>query len=229
MGATLVVEDDAAIRTAMTQTLHGLGHTVHPAASAAEALRAAAAIDLDLILLDLGLPDLDGVQALRMLRGITTTPVLVSTARTDEDSIVSALEAGADGYITKPFSASHLTARIGALLRRSSGAAGGPAVAVLRVGELTIDLDVRSAALGERPLTLTRREFDLLTFLARKAGQAIPRDEICEGVWGKRFDGDTRSLEVHVSWLRRKLGETAARPRFVHTVRGIGFKLAVPR
>ncbi|MCR3748903.1 response regulator transcription factor [Lentzea californiensis] len=226
MPKVLVVEDDPVVQAALVHALTDLGHVVQAVGTAVAALREAGTSELDLVILDLGLPDLDGVAALRMLRGVSNVPVIVATARGAEASVVSTLNAGADDYIVKPFSAEHLAARINALLRRT----GGSAVAseVVELGGLRIDLAQRAATLGDSALVLSRREFDLLAYLAQRPGRVISRRELIQAVWGNPYVGDDKTIDVHASWLRRKLGETAAHPRYLHTVRGVGFKLAAP-
>ncbi|KQV11692.1 two-component system response regulator [Kitasatospora sp. Root187] len=222
----LVVEDDPFVRSALIRHLAESGHAVRSVGTALEALREVAQVGCDLVILDLGLPDLDGSEALKMIRGLTNVPVIISTARDDEAEIVRLLNDGADDYLVKPFSVEHLTARMTAVLRRFSG--GTPPVAqVLRVGGLSIDAQRREAVLDDRPLDLTRREFDLLAFLAARPGVVVPRKEILAEVWRQTYGGD-QTIDVHLSWLRRKLGETASKPRYLHTVRGVGVRLEAP-
>ncbi|MFK0292397.1 response regulator transcription factor [Streptomyces sp. NPDC090442] len=229
MARVLVVEDDPFVRSALIRHLTEAGHAVRSVATALEALREVAHVGFDLVVLDLGLPDLDGGEALKMLRGITDVPVIIATARDDEAEIVRLLNDGADDYLTKPFSVEHLSARMAAVLRRSRGAAPGaePPSRVIRVGGLAIDPLRRQAELDGAALDLTRREFDLLAFLAERPGVVVPRKEILAEVWRQSY-GDDQTIDVHLSWLRRKLGETAARPRYLHTLRGVGVKLEPP-
>ncbi|MFE5867332.1 response regulator transcription factor [Streptomyces roseifaciens] len=230
MARLLVVEDDPFVRSALIRQLTGASHTVRSVGTALEALREVAQVGFDLVILDLGLPDLDGAQALKMLRGITDVPVIVATARDDEAEIIRLLTDGADDYLVKPFSVAHLTARMAAVLRRTgrSGPAGEPAPsAALQVGGLSVDPLRRLAELDGVPLDLTRREFDLLTYLAGRPGVVVPRKELLAEVWQQSY-GDDQTIDVHLSWLRRKLGETAASPRYLHTVRGVGVKLEPP-
>ncbi|MEV7185327.1 response regulator transcription factor [Kitasatospora sp. NPDC093102] len=223
MATVLVVEDDPFVRSALIRHLTDTGHAVRSVGTALEALREVAQVGCDLVILDLGLPDLDGSEALKMIRGLTDVPVIVSTARDDEAEIIRLLNDGADDYLVKPFSGEHLSARMAAVLRRfGSGAA--PVAQVLRVGGLAIDLQRREAALDGRLLDLTRREFDLLAFLAARPGVVVPRKEILAEVWQQTYGGD-QTIDVHLSWLRRKLGETASNPRYLHTVRGVGVRL----
>jgi DNA-binding response OmpR family regulator len=179
----------------------------------------------DLVLLDLGLPDVDGTDVLRMIRAVSRVPVIVVTARDDDAAVVQALDAGADDYIIKPFSGAQLEARIRAVLRRS-GALDGPPL--LRVGDLVVDVGAREARLADRLLDLRPREFDLLAYLAGRAGQVVTRRELLAEVWSQPYGGADKTVDVHLSWLRRKLGEPAEAPRYLHTVRGVGVKLAAP-
>jgi DNA-binding response OmpR family regulator len=228
MASVLVVEDDQFVRSALIRHLTEAAHAVRSVGTALEALREVAHHRFDVVILDLGLPDLDGAEALKMLRGITDVPVIIATARDDEAEIVRLLNDGADDYLTKPFSVEHLSARIAAVLRRARGTGEAPVGAVLRVGGLTVDPLRRRAELDGRRLDLTRREFDLLAFLAARPGVVVPRRELLAEVWQQAY-GDDQTIDVHLSWLRRKLGETAARPRYLHTLRGVGVKLEPPR
>lgn len=230
MARLLVVEDDPFVRSALIRQLTEASHTVRSVGTALEALREVAQVGFDLVILDLGLPDLDGAQVLKMLRGITDVPVIVATARDDEAEIIRLLTDGADDYLVKPFSVAHLTARMAAVLRRAGR--GGAAVeaaasGALRVGGLSVDPLRRLAELDGAVLDLTRREFDLLAYLAGRPGVVVPRKELLAEVWQQSY-GDDQTIDVHLSWLRRKLGETAARPRYLHTVRGVGVKLEPP-
>ncbi|MEU2545410.1 response regulator transcription factor [Streptomyces roseolus] len=229
MASVLVVEDDPFVRSALIRQLTEASYTVRSVGTALEALREVAHFRFDVVVLDLGLPDLDGSEALKMLRGITDVPVIIATARDDEAEIVRLLHAGADDYLVKPFSVEHLTARMAAVLRRSRAGSGESAPAAeIRVGGLVIDPLRRQAALDGTALDLTRREFDLLAFLASRPGVVVPRKELLAEVWQQAY-GDDQTIDVHLSWLRRKLGETAARPRYLHTLRGVGVKLEPPR
>ena len=226
MATVLVVEDDPFVRSALIRHLSESGHAVRSVGTALEALREVAQVGCDLVILDLGLPDLDGGEALKMIRGLTNVPVIISTARDDEAEIVRLLNDGADDYLVKPFSGEHLTARMAAVLRRL-GAGATPVAQVLRVGGLAIDVQRREAVLDGRALDLTRREFDLLAFLAARPGVVVPRKEILAEVWRQTYGGD-QTIDVHLSWLRRKLGETASQPRYLYTVRGVGVRLEAP-
>ncbi|MGW2836343.1 response regulator transcription factor [Streptomyces sp. NPDC001493] len=228
MARVLVVEDDPFVRSALIRHLTDASHTVRSVGTALEALREAAHQPFDLVILDLGLPDLDGGEALKMLRGITDVPVIIATALDDEAEVVRLLHAGANDYLTKPFSFEHLSARMTAVLRRARPAGGdGPEPGPLRVGGLSVDPPRRVAQLDGVPLDLARREFDLLAYLARMPGVVVSRRQLLAEVWQQGY-GDDQTVDVHLSWLRRKLGETAARPRYLHTLRGVGVKLEAP-
>src|SRR4051812_7796863 len=180
----------------------------------------------DLVVLDLGLPDLDGRELLRMLRAVSAVPVIVATARDDDESVVQALDAGADDYVLKPFQAGQLEARIRAVLRRAAGADSG--AAPMTGGGLTVDPRSRRVTLDGRPVELAPKEFDLLAHLAARAGTVVSKRELLTEVWQLPYGGSDKTVDVHLSWLRRKLGESAAEPRLLQTVRGVGVRLAEP-
>ncbi len=227
MATVLLVEDDHVVRDALLRSLTDLGHTVHATGTALDALRRVAAESPDLIVLDLGLPDLDGADALRMLRGITEAPIIIATARDDEYEIVRLLRAGADDYMVKPFSSAHLDARVTTVLRRT-GRASRAEPAVIEAAGLRVDPGERQATLEGTALSLTRKEFDLLAYLAARPGRVVSRRELLEEVWRQPSIGEDQTIDVHLYWLRRKLGESAAEPRFLHTVRGVGIRFAAP-
>lgn len=221
MASVLLVEDDPVVRAAITRALTGQGHIVHGVALAIEALREVTANNYDVVVLDLGLPDLDGGDALRMIRGVTNTPVVIATARDDEAGIIRLLNAGADDYLVKPFSSEHLEARLQAVLRRARDSRQ------LVVGGLEVDVNLRKATVDGQELSLTHKEFELLSYLAARQGEVVPRAELLANLWPSNRDDQT--LDVHLSWLRRKLGERAAQPRYLHTVRGVGVRLVAPK
>jgi DNA-binding response OmpR family regulator len=226
MASVLFVEDDLHIREAAVRALTEAGHAVRGATTGADALRAVVEWGPDLVVLDLGLPDLDGQQVLRMLRGVTAVPVLVATARDDDTEIVRAYDGGADDYVVKPYSGEHLAARVRALLRRATTEPGGDPVT--RVGDLAIDRRSRVASLAGTDLELSRLEFDLLAHLAERSPEVVTRRDLLAEVWRQPHGGADKSIDVHLSWLRRKLGETASDPRYIHTVRGVGVKFLAP-
>jgi DNA-binding response OmpR family regulator len=201
-----------------------MAHAVRSAGSALDGIRELSSFPPEVVVLDLGLPDLDGRQALRMMRAVCSTPVIIATACDDESEVIRLLNAGADDYIVKPFSGEHLAARIAALLRRTVIAESTRA---LRVGGLEVDVARRLARLDGVVLSLSRREFDLLAFLAARPGEVVSRRDLLTEVWHQSY-GDDQTIDVHVSWLRRKLGETAAQPRYLRTVRGVGVLLDTP-
>jgi DNA-binding response OmpR family regulator len=228
MAEVLLVEDDHPVRTAMMHALRDAGHVVRPVGTAFDAVRIVTEGDsVDLVVLDLRLPDLDGADALRLLRGVSKVPVIIATAFTDEPRIVRLLKAGADDYITKPFSSEHLTARVEAVLRRVEREAPDTDRPI-EVGDLVVDPARREAKLAERPLKLSRREFDLLAYLAERSGRVVSKSELSREVWRQPDQRLEQTIDVHLSWLRGKLGETAAEPRYLHTVRGVGVKLVAP-
>ncbi|MEX1281054.1 MAG: response regulator transcription factor [Acidimicrobiia bacterium] len=225
MPTVLLIEDDQRIRQLVATRLADHGFAVRTAAAGLAGLEDLLADPPDAIVLDLGLPDVDGVDLLRMIRTSHDLPIVVATARDDEEEIVAVLDAGADDYVVKPFSAEHLAARLRAVLRRSGDR---PEATAVTVGGLEVDSAGRLARLDGEPLDLTRKEFDLLEHLARHAGQVVSRRELLASVWNQPYGGSDKTIDVHLSWLRRKLGETADAPRYLHTVRGVGIRLEAP-
>ena len=229
MALILLVEDDRIITAALTRALTDAGHVVRPVGQAAQALRIVTQERPDLVILDLGLPDIDGTDALRMMRTVSDVPVIVATARRSEADIIALLQAGADDYVTKPFSGGHILARISAVLRRARTVTEEQPNTTITVGELVIKPRQRRVELNGEPLQLTRREFDVLAYLAERVGQVISRRELMNQVWHQARIGEEQTIDVHISWLRRKLGETAAKPRYLHTVRGVGVMMVDPQ
>jgi DNA-binding response OmpR family regulator len=225
MAQVLVVEDDATIRSSLIRGLTDRGHAVTSAPTAMAGLEQAVSTRPDVVVLDLGLPDMDGTAMLRMLRGVSEVPVVVATARDDEASIVAVLDAGADDYVVKPFGVAQLDARIRAVLRRGADDQKDPTVTV---GGLRVDPRSRQASLDGAALELTPREFDLLHHLAARAGEVVSKRELLTEVWQLPYGGADKTVDVHLSWLRRKLGETAQAPKYLHAVRGVGVRLAAP-
>lgn len=224
MGLICVVEDDPSVRAAIERALCSAGYSVATAGTGLEALTRVVEDRPDAVILDLGLPDIDGLELLKMLRAITNVPVIVATARDDDDGIVRTLNAGADDYVTKPFSTAQLDARLRAVLRR----ARTPDDSTITVGGLVVDAARRTAVLDGEPLTLTRKEFDLLHHLASRRGTVVTKRELLAEVWHQPYGGAEKTVDVHLSWLRRKLGENADSPRFLVTVRGVGIRLVDP-
>jgi len=226
----LVVEDDLTLLEALEYNLAGEGYEVITAADGLTALDVAREERPDLIVLDLMLPRLDGFEVCRILRRETNVPILMLTARADEVNRVVGLEVGADDYLTKPFSMRELLARVKALLRRvrlireeMAGEQGTPAAQRLAFGDLVIDLDRRDVLLRGESLRLKPKEFELLLFLARHKGMALSRDLLLERVWGYEFGGGSRTVDVHVRWLREKVEPDPANPERIVTVRGVGY------
>lgn len=225
MASVVVVEDDPEIRRSLVRGLTERGHAVTSHDRGLSALEDVVAAHPDVVVLDLGLPDVEGGKVLAMIRSVSAVPVLVVTAEDDDRVVVKTLDAGADDYIVKPFGIDQVDARIRAVLRRSVTA---PAGEPLVVGDLVVDARTRTATLGGRPLDLARKEFDLLLSLITRAGEVVTKKELLTEVWQLPYGGPDRTLDVHLSWLRRKLGETAAEPRYLHTVRGVGVRLTAP-
>ena len=225
MAQVLLIEDDPTIRPALIRALSSMSHVASTAATAMDGLRMAVDTQPDVVLLDLGLPDLDGAALLAMIRAVSSVPVIVISARDDDGSVVSLLNAGADDYLIKPFAPTQLEARIRAVLRRAQPATpAGPIV----VGQLSIDVGSRLATLDGDPLELSPKEFDLLAYLAENAGQVISKRALVAAVWNQPYGGSDKTVDVHLHWLRRKLGESADHPRYLHRVRGVGVKMVDP-
>lgn len=225
MASVIIIEDDVRIRQTLTALLAERGHDVDAVGTGLAGLESTLSLTPDVIVLDLGLPDVDGGELLKMIRAVTSVPVIVATARDDEREIVRLLDAGADDYVVKPFSARHLDARIRAVLRRSSGTEEEK---IIEVGDLVIDVTSREASLGGDTLSLTKKEFDLLAYLAQRPGIVVGKRELLAEVWRQPYGGADKTVDVHLSWLRKKLGESAAEPKYLHTVRGVGVKLVAP-
>jgi len=226
MAKVLVVEDDRNLLDTLKYDLRREGYKVIAASDGAEAIDIARRERPDLVILDIMLPKLSGFEVCRILRKEMTVPIVMLTAKTDEVDKIVGLEIGADDYITKPFSMRELLARLGAMLRRAEMAVG-PAYAakVLMVGDLEIDVARHRASLGGTTLELTPKEFDLLAFLARNKGFVFGREQLLEKVWGYEFAGDTRTVDVHIRWLRQKIEREPTKPKRLVTVRGTGYKL----
>ncbi|HZO35376.1 MAG TPA: response regulator transcription factor [Solirubrobacteraceae bacterium] len=219
----LLVDDDRGILRAVGAALELEGFTVVPASGGRAALEAAERVAPDVMLLDLGMPDLDGLEVVRTLRERgDEIPICILSARDEVDDRVRGLEVGADDYVVKPFALEEVIARLHALLRRRPTADGG----TIEVGDLRLDPSARTASRGERELELTRREFELLSLFLRHPGEVLDRAQLHEEVWGYTFDPGTNVADVFVGYLRRKL-EADGKPRVLHTVRGVGFVLRV--
>jgi len=222
----LLVEDEASIRDPLADVLRSEGFDTLVAGSVAEALEQARR-DPDLVLLDLMLPDGSGFDVCRELRQHSQVPIIMLTARGEEADRVVGLELGADDYVVKPFSGREVVARIRAVLRRA--ATPEPAdERPLEVGPVRLEPARREVTLAGNPLELSRKEYELLHLLMRNAGSVVTRERLIDEVWDPNWFGSTKTLDVHVSGIRRKLGEDPAKPRFVHTVRGVGFRFSAP-
>jgi DNA-binding response OmpR family regulator len=222
----LLVEDEDAITAPLTEALQREGFRAEVAGSIAAGRQTARRVEPDLVLLDVMLPDGSGFELLRELRSAGRTPVIMLTARGDEADRVLGLELGADDYVVKPFSARELVARIRAVLRRTSAVAAPASAGPIRIGDLELDAAARTVALDGEPLELTRKEFDLLALLMSQAGKVVSRERLIDEVWDVNWFGSTKTLDVHVSGLRKKLGDDPGDPRYLHTVRGVGFRFA---
>ncbi len=220
----LVVDDEPQILRALQTNLRGAGYDVTTAATGEDALAAAAARPPDAVILDLVLPDVNGTEVCRELRRWSTAPILVLSAVGDEQEKVTALDAGADDYVTKPFGIDELLARLRAVLRRASPSTEP----VLEVGDLVVDLEKRSVTAGGRQVGLTPNEFELLRFLAQNEGKLLTHRMILREVWGPAYGAESHYLHVYVSQLRRKLEPDPARPRYLLTQPGAGYRLVNP-
>ena len=223
-GRVLVVEDDAAITDVLRRVLRQEGHEVRSAEDGVEALDLAESFVPDLVILDLGLPKLDGVEVCRRLRAESDTPILILTARTDTDDRVEGLDSGADDYLVKPFERKELLARMRALLRRRPPRG----TASLAVADLRLNPDTREVYRGDRPVELTNREFELLEYLMRNERLVVSRERLLEEVWGYDPMAMTNTIDVFISNLRRKL-EAGGEPRVLHTKRGAGYVVKAAR
>ena len=219
----LVVEDEQAIAEPLAEGLERDGFTAEVAGTVAAALESFHARTPDLVLLDVMLPDGDGRDLCRDIRSESDVPIVMLTARGEEMDKVLALELGADDYVVKPFSARELVARIRAILRRGRGPKRR---APLEVGALRLDPGSRTVTKAGEAIELTPREFDLLHLLMERAGEVVRREEIMDEVWDPHWFGPTKTLDVHISWLRKKIEDDPAQPRFITTVRGVGFRFA---
>ena len=228
----LLVEDEESIVEPLLEALGREGFDTAVARTASEALELARAAEPDVVLLDVMLPDGSGFDVCRELRRESSVPIIMVTARGEEADRIVGLEIGADDYVTKPFSAREVVARIRAVLRRTDGRTSGadaPAEGTpLRVGELELDVGRRTASFAGVPLELSRKEFDVLALLAAEQGRVVTRERLLEEVWDTTWFGSTKTLDVHVSGLRRKLGDDPSAPAYLRTVRGVGFRLAAP-
>jgi DNA-binding response OmpR family regulator len=220
----LLVEDEQSIAEPLAQGLARNGFRPAVARTGAEALKLTASLHPDAVLLDLALPDLDGRDVCRKLRNASDVPIIMVTASGTVVDRVVGLELGADDYVVKPFAVGELAARIRAVLRRGRARQTGAELVVVQ--DLRIDVGARRVWRSDQEVELTRKEFDLLARLAADAGRVVTRETLMSDVWDMNWFGSTKTLDVHIAWLRRKLGDDPAAPRYVHTVRGVGFRLA---
>jgi two-component system, OmpR family, response regulator RegX3 len=225
----LVVEDEDSISQPFAEALRRAGFEAVVTRTAAGAMELAGEVEPDLVMLDLSLPDGDGRDVCRELRRRSDVPIVMLTARGTEMDRIVGLELGADDYVVKPFSAREVISRIRAVLRRSASRDGaGDNRRPIRIGDLALDPASRVARLGDGELDLSRKEFDLLAELMRNAGRVVRREDLMSRVWDVNWFGSTKTLDVHIGWLRRKLGDDPNRPTYIETVRGVGFRFAAP-
>lgn len=222
----LLVEDEPAFVETLRFQLQRAGYDVRVASDGDAALAAVQRAKPDLILLDLTLPGLDGMEVCRRIRDTSTTPIIMLTARTGVGDKVTGLEAGADDYVTKPIQTRELLARIKAALRRAQLPPASDTTMIMTIGDLKIDLGRHSVFVGDREVPLRAKEFEFLTYLARNAGQVVTREQIMRRVWGVDDAEDSRTVDVHVRWLREKLERDPSRPKLLQTVRNVGYRLA---
>jgi two-component system, OmpR family, response regulator RegX3 len=227
-GRILVVEDEDSISQPFAEALRRAGFEALVARTAAGALELAEEAQPDLVMLDLALPDGDGRDVCRELRRRSDVPIVMLTARGTEMDKIVGLELGADDYVVKPFSAREVISRIRAVLRRSARGDGATAAKPVRIGELELDPASRIARLRGEELDLSRKEFDLLAELMGHAGKVVKREDLMAKVWDVNWFGSTKTLDVHIGWLRRKLGDDPNSPTYIETVRGVGFRFAAP-
>ena len=225
MAKILLIEDDQRIRELVCEHLASDGHSISSEPTGMDGLQKATSDSPDLIVLDLGLPDLEGIDLLKMLRSVSNVPVLVLTAREEEDVVLAAFEGGADDYVVKPVSGPQLSARVSALLRRSDSGKNEKII----VGDLEIEPGPRIATIGGAPMDLTAKEFDVLVYLASRPGTVVSKEELHAAVWKTPGGSEGRTIDVHISTLRKKLGEKSGdKKSYLHTSIGAGVKLESP-
>jgi two-component system response regulator RegX3 len=224
----LLVEDEPAIVEPLVESLEREGFALQVAGTVAGALEAVTRLRPDLVLLDLMLPDGSGFDVCREVRRQSQVPIIMLTARGDEADRVIGLELGADDYVVKPFSAREVVARVRAVLRRASATPRADGDEPIEIDDVRLDPATRSVARAGAPVEVTRKEFDLLRLLMGNAGVVVTRERLIDEVWDVNWFGSTKTLDVHVSGLRKKLGDDPGAPRYIHTVRGVGFMFAAP-
>ncbi|HET6642485.1 MAG TPA: response regulator transcription factor [Gaiellaceae bacterium] len=224
----LLVEDEESITTPLVEALRREGFDTAVSGTAGESLALAERVKPDLVLLDVMLPDGSGFEVCRELRARSRVPIIMLTARGEEADRVAGLELGADDYVVKPFSARELVARVRAVLRRAAEAGERRAEGATEIGDVRIDPGRRSVSFRGEELELSRKEFDLLRLLIENAGSVVTRERLIDEVWDTNWFGSTKTLDVHVSGLRKKLNDDPGSPRYIHTVRGVGFRFSAP-
>jgi two-component system response regulator RegX3 len=224
----LLVEDEESIANPLVEALRREGFDTAVSGTAGESLALAERVNPDLVLLDVMLPDGSGFEVCRELRARSRVPIIMLTARGEEADRVAGLELGADDYVVKPFSARELVARVRAVLRRAAEAGERRAVGATEIGDVRIDPGRRSVSFRGEELELSRKEFDLLRLLIENAGSVVTRERLIDEVWDTNWFGSTKTLDVHVSGLRKKLDDEPGSPRYIHTVRGVGFRFSAP-
>ncbi|MHC1762261.1 MAG: response regulator [Negativicutes bacterium] len=218
----LVIEDDSQIRKLLRVSLGAHGYDVDEAKSGQDGVNQVASFKPDLIILDLGLPDIDGKEVIRRVREWSQIPIVILSARDQEREKVEALDAGADDYVTKPFGVSELLARMRVSIRRSAHTEGEP---ILTCGDLVVDIAQRRVSVGQREIKLTPTEYDLLKELIQNAGKVLTHKQLLKSVWGIAFSEDTHYVRVYIGQLRRKIEEDPARPRYIISEPGVGYRL----
>jgi DNA-binding response OmpR family regulator len=221
----LVVEDEPTLRETLAEALEAEGYRVRTAGDGRAALSAFRADPPDLVLLDIMLPELSGIEVCRVLRAESTVPIVMLTARDSEVDKVVGLELGADDYVTKPFSIRELSARLRAIFRRGEQVSGSPVPPVVDLGPVQVDLAGHRVLRDGREVAMKPKVFELLAFLVRNAGQVMSRDQLLERVWGYDYAGETRTVDVHVHWLRSAIEADPSEPAIIQTVRGVGYVL----
>ena len=225
----LLIEDDKVLCETLAYNLERVGYEALTASDGLVGLDLARACSPDLIILDLMLPGLDGLSLCRMVRAESAVPIMILSACQDEVDRIAGFDVGADDYVVKPFSLREVLARIRVNVRRSTRGGTPPRHEVLVEGELRVDTQGRRAYRRNQELCLTQKEFDLLTCLIRHRGVALSRDVLLDRVWGSAFGGDTRTVDVHIRWLRQKVEDDPSEPDYIQTVRGTGYRLEAPQ
>ena len=227
MTKILIVEDEASFSEALAFLLGKEGFVVDTATTGTEALEKFARSEFDLILLDLMLPEISGIEVCRTIRTHSQVPIIMLTAKDTEIDKVVGLELGADDYVTKPYSKNELVARIRAVLRRGNGIVNEADTGVLSVANIRMDIDRHQVSVGGQPISLPLKEFELLEFLMRNAGRVLTRNQLIDRVWGSDYVGDTKTLDVHIKRLRAKVEKDPGNPTLIQTVRGLGYKIEI--